>query len=159
MAPPVEVVGGVDPHADTIHVAAVTAVGKVLGDAEFPTTPAGYADAVAFLVGYGPVVRVGVEGAAGYGSGVSRALQAAGIAVLEVERPTRSARRRKGKSDRLDAYHAARAVLAERSWPSGPARSRTPPSMGCGRWWWPVSSQGQDRGDASDQNDPGQHRS
>jgi len=34
---------------------------------------------------------------------------------VEVERPTRSARRRAGKSDRLDAYHAARAVLAERS--------------------------------------------
>lgn len=36
---------------------------------------------------------------------------------MEVERPTRSARRRAGKSDRLDAYHAARAVLAERSSP------------------------------------------
>ncbi|MFP5283818.1 MAG: transposase, partial [Actinomycetes bacterium] len=117
MAAVVEVVGGVDPHADTLQVAAVTAVGKVIGDAEFPTTPAGYRAARRFLTGCGPVIRVGVEGAASYGAGISRALQAAGIAVVEVERPTRSARRRKGKSDRLDAYHAARAVLAERSSP------------------------------------------
>ena len=61
--------------------------------------------------------RVGVEGAACYGAGITRALAAAGIAVVEVERPTRSARRRAGKSDRLDAYHAARAVLAERTSP------------------------------------------
>jgi transposase len=36
---------------------------------------------------------------------------------MEVERPTRSARRRAGKSDRIDAYQAARAVLAERTSP------------------------------------------
>jgi hypothetical protein len=42
MAGPVQVVGGVDPHADTIHVAVLTALGKVIGDAEFPTTADGY---------------------------------------------------------------------------------------------------------------------
>ena len=114
MAAAVHVVGGVDPHADTIHVAALTAVGKVVGDAEFPTTAAGYAQAVQFLTAKGVVERVGVEGAACYGAGITRALAAAGIPVVEVERPTRSARRRAGKSDRLDAYHAARSVLAER---------------------------------------------
>ena len=36
MAAAVQVVGGVDPHADTMHVAALTAIGKVIGDAEFP---------------------------------------------------------------------------------------------------------------------------
>lgn len=117
MAAAVQVVGGVDPHADTIHVAAITASGKVIGDAEFPTTMRGYRGAVGFLTGCGAVLRIGVEGAAGYGAGITRALIATGIAVVEVERPTRSARRRAGKSDRLDAYHAARAVLAERSSP------------------------------------------
>ena len=117
MAAAVQVVGGVDPHADTIHVAAITATGKVIGDAEFPTTMRGYRGAVGFLTGCGAVLRIGVEGAAGYGAGITRALFATGIAVVEVERPTRSARRRAGKSDRLDAYHAARAVLAERSSP------------------------------------------
>lgn len=111
------VVGGVDPHADTIHVAALTAVGKVIGDAEFDTTIAGYRRAVAFLTGCGQIDRVGVEGAASYGVGIARALAEAGIEVVEVDRPTRGARRRSGKSDQLDAYHAARAVLAERTSP------------------------------------------
>ena len=117
MAAAVQVAGGVDPHADTIHVAVLSVLGKVIGDAEFPTTATGYARAIQFLTGAGVVERVGVEGAACYGAGIARALHAAGIAVVEVERPTRSARRRAGKSDRLDAYHAARAVLAERSSP------------------------------------------
>jgi transposase len=117
MAAVVQVVGGVDPHADTIHVAVLTAVGKVVGDAEFTASAAGYAEAIRFLLGQGVVERVGVEGAASYGAGITRALTAAGIAVVEVDRPTRSARRRAGKSDRIDAYHAARAVLAERSSP------------------------------------------
>jgi transposase len=117
MAAAVHVVGGVDPHADTIHVAVLTGVGKTVGDAEFTTTSSGYARAVAFLTSWGIVDVVGVEGAAGYGVGITRALTAAGITVVEVDRPTRSARRRTGKSDRLDAHHAARAVLAERSSP------------------------------------------
>ena len=117
MAAVVHVVGGVDPHADTIHVAALTTVGKVVGDAEFTTTPVGYGGAVAFLISSGVVDTVGVEGAAGYGAGITRSLRAAGLTVVEVDRPTRSARRRSGKSDRLDAYHAARAVLAERTSP------------------------------------------
>ena len=99
----VQVVGGVDPHADTFHVAALTAVGKVIGDAEFPTTAAGYRRAIRFLTGHGELIRVGVESAGSYGAGISRALRQAAIVVVEVERPTRSARRRAGKSDRLDA--------------------------------------------------------
>jgi transposase len=117
MAAAPHIVGGVDPHADTIHVAVLTAVGKVVGDAVFPTTAGGYRRAIRFLTTAGVVDRVGVEGAASYGAGISCALQQAGIAVVEVERPTRTARRRAGKSDRLDAYHAARAVLAERTTP------------------------------------------
>ena len=109
--------GGVDPHADTIHVAVLTAVGKKVGDAEFATTAHGYQQAVAFLTSRGQVDRVGVEGAAGYGAGISRALRVAGFTVVEVDRPSRAARRRAGKSDRLDADHAARSVLAERTSP------------------------------------------
>ena len=73
--------------------------------------------AIKFLTDYREVERVGVEGAASYGAGITRAFTAAGIPVVEVERPTRSARRRAGKSDRIDAYHAARTVLAERTSP------------------------------------------
>lgn len=128
MAAAVQVVGGVDTHADTIHVAVLTAVGKIIGDAEFPTTAAGYAQAVEFVTSHGEVVRLGVEGAACYGAGITRALTAAGIAVVEVERPSRSARRRAGKSD-----GSTPTTPPGRCWPSGPARSKTPPSRGCGR--------------------------
>jgi transposase len=117
MTAAVQVVGGVDPHAGTVHVAVLTAVGKRVGDAEFPTGAAGYAAAIEFLTDQGILERVGVEGAASYGAGITRALTGAGIEVVEVERPSRAARRRAGKSDRLDAYHAARAVLAERTSP------------------------------------------
>ena len=122
MAGPLKVVGGVDPHADTIHVAVITLTGKAVADREFATTADGYRSATAFLTATGAVVRVGVEGAASYGAGFTRALKAAGIDVVDVDRPARFDRRRAGKSDRLDAYHAARAVLAERSNPvKGPA--------------------------------------
>lgn len=146
------VVGGVDPHAATIHVAVVSVVGKIVGDAEFATDPVGYARAVEFVSASGTVDRVGVEGAAGYGAGITRALRAAGVHVVEVERPTRSPRRRAGKSDQLDAYHAARSVLADRSSPvkdpavdgfAGPAPGSS------------VRGQGAHRGSQPDEGDPG----
>jgi transposase len=47
--------------------------------------------------------------------GITRAARDAGLEVLEVIRPERSVRRREGKSDPLDAYQAAHAVLAGRA--------------------------------------------
>ena len=99
MAAAVQVVGGVDPHAETIHVAALTAVGKVVGDAEFPTTAAGYVQAVQFLTAKGVVERVGVEGAACYGAGITRALTAAGIPVVEWNGRPGAAGRVRGRAD------------------------------------------------------------
>lgn len=106
------IVAGADTHLDTIHVAAITTTGATLGDKEFPTTGAGYAAAIAFLMTLGHIVRIGVEGTASYGAGFTRALTAAGIEVVEVTRAVKSTRRLKGKSDPLDAYSAARTVLA-----------------------------------------------
>lgn len=54
--------GGIDTHADTIHVAAIDIWGRELGDQEFPTTPAGYRDALAFLGQHGAVTALGIEG-------------------------------------------------------------------------------------------------
>jgi transposase len=112
MTAPANVVGGADTHADTIHVALITTLGQNLADHEFPTTPAGYRDAVVFLTAHGPIELVGIEGTSSYGAGFSRAVAAAGIGVIEVHRPNRAERRRHGKSDPLDAYQAARAVLS-----------------------------------------------
>jgi transposase len=53
-----------------------------------------------------------VEGTGSYGAGLARHLKAAGISVVEVERPKRRHLRRNGKSDPKDAEAAARAVLA-----------------------------------------------
>jgi transposase len=107
-----EVTGGVDTHADTHTAAALDQVGGLLGTATFPATPAGYRDLVGWLAGFGPLGRVGVEGTGSYGAGLSRWLAAAEITVLEVNRPDRSDRRRRGKSDPIDAINPARAVLA-----------------------------------------------
>ncbi|MEU3371096.1 hypothetical protein ABZ734_11540 [Streptomyces sp. NPDC006660] len=63
------VFGGVDSHADTIHVAVITDRGGHVADAEFPTTATGYAAAIAFLNAHGTVVAVGVEGTSCYASG------------------------------------------------------------------------------------------
>jgi transposase len=52
-----------------------------------------------------------VEGTGSYGAGLCRHLTAEGVAVIEVDRPDRRARRLRGKSDPLDAESAARAVL------------------------------------------------
>ncbi|MGB0875986.1 MAG: IS110 family transposase, partial [Mycobacterium sp.] len=75
------VVAGADTHADTIHVAAISITGALIGDREFPTTRAGYAAAIRFLTSLGQVERIGVEGTASYGAGLTRALTAAGIEV------------------------------------------------------------------------------
>jgi len=112
---PRAVIGGVDTHADTIHVALIDEQGRPLGDREFPTTPAGYRAALAFLIGSGTLRTLGIEGTSSYGIGLTRAAQAAGIDVREVTRPDRAQRRRQGKSDPLDAYEAARAVLSGRA--------------------------------------------
>ena len=61
---------------------------------------------------YGELALVGMEGTGSYGTGLARWLRARDVAVIEVDRPDRRTRRRRGKSDSVDAEAAARAVLA-----------------------------------------------
>jgi transposase len=58
------------------------------------------------------VSQFGIEGTGSYGRGLAAAVRRAGHDVVEVMRPDRQDRRRRGKSDALDAENAARAVLA-----------------------------------------------
>lgn len=109
------IVGGVDTHSRTHHAAVITAHGARVADAQFPATVAGYRALLAWLGGFGRLFAVGVEGTNSYGAGLTRHLHAAGVNVIEVNRPDRRQRRSKGKSDPLDAYAAAEAVLAERA--------------------------------------------
>ena len=124
--PPVdalEVTGGVDTHADTHVAAVIDSLGRHLGDRSFPTTPAGYQALAAWMASHGTVVLVGVEGTGAYGAGLTRALTALGLAVVEVDRTDRKARRDQGKSDPLDAYAAARAAAGGRA--TGTPKTRT----------------------------------
>jgi transposase len=109
------VFAGADTHADTIHIAVVTEHGQDLADQEFPTTATGYAQAISFITTHGVVQAFGIEGTSSYGAGLARAARTAGLVVLEVNRPDQHERRRKGKSDPLDAYAAARAVAFQRA--------------------------------------------
>lgn len=106
------VIGGVDTHKD-IHVAVVIDdLGRRLDTASFATTTAGYRDCYRWLGGYGEILAVGVEGTGSWGAGLSRYLRGRGVNVVEVNRTNRQTRRRKGKTDIVDAEAAARAVLA-----------------------------------------------
>jgi transposase len=108
----VEVTGGVDTHKDTHTVAALDGAGRVLGSAQFPATVAGYTALLGWLRAFGVLVLVGVEGTGVYGAGLARHLYAQDVAMVEVDRPDRKARRWAGKSDPVDAQAAARAALA-----------------------------------------------
>lgn len=118
-----QVIGGVDTHGLTHHAAVIDAVlGRQLGDKEFPATAAGYGALAAWLAGHGEVAAVGVEGTGAYGAELARRLSAAGLQVVEVDRPDRRVRRGKGKTDPIDAYAAAAAVASGRA--TGSPKSR-----------------------------------
>lgn len=109
------IAGGVDTHGDTHHAAVVLMNGRRLADAEFPATAAGYTELLAWMRRFGRLHAVGVEGTGSYGAGLTRHLRSEDVRVVEVNRPDRRQRRAKGKSDPLDAYAAAEAVLAGRA--------------------------------------------
>lgn len=110
-----QVVLGVDTHKD-VHVAAVTDVlGRRLGTASFPTTESGYGQLLAWAGAFGVLSQAGIEGTGSYGVSVSRFLRARGVEIIEVNRPDRAARRRRGKSDPVDAEAAAHAVISGRA--------------------------------------------
>lgn len=121
---PSVVYGGVDTHKD-FHVAAVMDdIGRILGSETLPATAAGYRRLQRWLERHGQIAKVGVEGTGSYGLGLTRFLTGNGIEVIEVNRPNRQLRRRRGKNDTVDAEAAARAVL------NGEASSVPKPPMG-----------------------------
>lgn len=106
------VVIGVDTHKD-VHVAvAINGLGARLETASFPVTAQGYRRLAEWATSHGEVHAFGIEGTGSYGSGLSRALTAQGMRVIEVGRVNRQLRRRHGKTDTVDAESAARSVQA-----------------------------------------------
>ncbi|MEE8407285.1 MAG: transposase [Acidimicrobiia bacterium] len=108
----VGITGGVDTHADNHVVAAIDHNGGLLGVESFPADQAGYQELLGWLVGFGELVRVGVEGTGSWGVGLSRFLGDHEVVVVEVDRPNHQKRRKQGKSDPTDAVSAARAALS-----------------------------------------------
>lgn len=107
-----EVILGVDTHLD-VHVGAVvSASGKLLGTQSISVHTSGYLDLLSWASSFGLLKRAGVEGTGTYGAGLCRLLLDNGVAVFEVNRPDRTTRRQRGKSDPIDAENAARSVLS-----------------------------------------------
>jgi transposase len=112
---PIRVIVGVDTHGD-VHVAcALDQLGRPLATRRVATTIRGYRELLEWARRLGEVQAFGVEGTGCYGAGLARFLTVHDQVVLEVNRPDRQARRRRGKSDPVDAEAAARAVLAEQA--------------------------------------------
>lgn len=103
---------GIDTHKHT-HVAVILdGLGRHQAVLEIPATEQGAVQLLAWSRENGSPLTAGIEGTGSYGYQLTRALQSAGVTVVEVNRPDRANRRRKGKSDPVDAEAAARAVLA-----------------------------------------------
>jgi hypothetical protein len=104
---------------------------------DFAATDAGNVQMAGWLAGLGTVTDAGMEGTGSYGYRLAQLQAGRGVQVWEVNCPDRSRRRRRGKSDPVDAENAARAVLAgeataipkdregcsSRLWDRGPAET------------------------------------
>ena len=108
----VQVVVGVDTHQDEHVAVAIDQQGVRLAQCQAPASSYGYRELERWSRTLGEVRAFGVEGTGSYGAGLARFLSSRGFTVVEVNRPDRSTRYRKGKSDPTDAEMAARAVLA-----------------------------------------------
>jgi transposase len=64
---------------------------------------------------FGTLRRAGVECTGSYGAALTRHLRTESIEVIEVNQPDKATRRRRGKTDAIDAEAAARAVLSGRA--------------------------------------------
>lgn len=112
-----DVIVGVDTHKDQHVAVLLDGLGGRLDELFIPATLTGFAELLDFCSGHvgpnGRIVTFGVEGTGSYGIGLARFLRRHGHAVAEVHRPPRKGERRmSGKSDTIDAEHAARQVLS-----------------------------------------------
>ena len=107
-----DVVVGIDTHKHTHMAVALGANGGWLGSLKLDAKRSGYQELIRWAAAFGSSPVFAVEGTGCYGAGLCRALQAADLPVVEVNRPDRSTRRRIGKDDTIDAEAAARACIA-----------------------------------------------
>ena len=108
----VQVIIGVDTHKDQHVAVAIDGWGVRLDERQVPVAVCGYEELERWSRSLGQIHAFGIEGTGSYGAGLARFLTDRNYTVVEVNRPDRSVRYRKGKSDPTDAEMAARSVLA-----------------------------------------------
>ena len=108
----VQVIIGVDTHKDQHVAVAIDGRGVRLDEKYVPAAVCGYEELELWSRSLGQIHAFGIEGTGSYGAGLARFLTDRSHTVVEVNRPDRSVRYRKGKSDPTDAEMAARSVLA-----------------------------------------------
>ena len=118
-----DVIVGVDTHKSEHVAVAIDGLGGVIDKPRsVAANPGGYAELLDWAHRLGTMYAFGVEGCGSYGSGLAKFLRRHDQTVREVARPPRRGERRmSGKSDTIDAEHAARVVLSgtarrHRSW-------------------------------------------
>jgi transposase len=106
---------GIDPHKRTLTAIVVDARGGIVAGEHFKVSGDGQRALEAWALQFGPVVRWGVENAAGWGRHTAIYLAGQGHDVRDVcpnRTPRRDRARQRGKSDTLDAERIARETLA-----------------------------------------------
>jgi transposase len=113
LAETVDAVIWIDTHRDSHEAEIADSTGQPIATMRIGNDSAGFTQLLAAIaeVVPGPRVAVCIEGTRSYGIGLARALAAAGLLVIECERPSRKRRRGRGKSDPIDAHLAVLAAL------------------------------------------------
>jgi transposase len=120
------VIVGVDTHKD-VHVAsAKDELGRALGQMTITASAKGYRALLSWSRRLGQVQAFGVEGTGCYGAGLTRYLRREGQLVIEVIRPSRSARRLEASPIQPTPTRLPR--------PCSPERQAVPPSRATGPW-------------------------
>jgi transposase len=111
---------GADPHKHTLTASVLDERGGVLGTETFRVSGDGHRAMQAWALGFGPIVRWGVEGATGLGRHTTMFLVRHGHDVRDVC-PTRTVadarKRAQGKTDALDSVRIARETQADAGMP------------------------------------------
>lgn len=109
----VDVVIGVDTHKHT-HTAAIVAADTtaVVENTTATADGDGYQQLLDMADRHRGIRAWAIEGANSYGAGLARFLAGHGEMVIELDRPSRPARRNGAKSDPIDAVRAGREALA-----------------------------------------------
>ena len=117
LAEVVDAVIGVDTHRDTHEAELAIPTGAVIARVQVANDTAGFTRLIEWIAEHAPGPRIvaAVEGTRSYGIGLTRALTAAGLQVLECEQPARKDRRGRGKSDAIDAHLAVLFALRQDS--------------------------------------------